>query len=119
MQAYKFIDEDPGNFGVHPLEKLFDCLLGLSKTEISVFIRILAHPGECCRGIARAEGKDRSVVQKVLKKLHDHGWIERLELERGKMTYTPLPPQEMRALLLRRIDETRARMIEVVNKAFP
>ena len=119
MQAYKFIDIGAEHLGASQLEKLFDCLLGLSKAEISVFMRILAHPGECCQELARAEGKDRSVVQKVLKKLHDNGWIERAELERGKMTYTPLPPQQMRALLLRRIDETRARMIDVVNKAFP
>lgn len=119
MQAYKFIAGDAGNSGVNQLEKLLDCLLGLSRAEISVFMRILSHPGECCQELARAEGKDRSVVQKVLKKLHDNGWIERAELERGKMTYTPLPTQQMRSLLLRRIDETRARMIDVVDKAFP
>jgi predicted transcriptional regulator len=118
MQEYKFLDIAVEGQGMHPIEDLFDCLLGLSKPEISVFMRLLAHPGGCCLELARAEGKDRSVVQRVLKKLFDNGWIERAELERGRLTYKPLPPPRMRELLLRRIEETRERMIDVVNQAF-
>jgi predicted transcriptional regulator len=113
-----FLDIAVEGQGVHPIEDLFECLLGLSKAEISVFMRLLSHPGECCQELAHAEGKERSVVQKVLKKLFDNGWIERDELEYGRLTYKPLPPQKMRELLLRRIEETRLRMIDVVNRSF-
>jgi predicted transcriptional regulator len=119
VQEYKFLDVGIDGQGTSAVEKLFDCLLGLSRAEISVFMHLLTHPGECCQGLARAEGKDRSVVQKILKKLFDNGWIEREELERGKLTYKPLSPPRMRDLLLRRIEETRERMVGVVNQVFP
>ncbi|MEX2684004.1 MAG: helix-turn-helix domain-containing protein [Candidatus Sigynarchaeota archaeon] len=118
MQVYRFFNASESDPTPIQLEKLFDCLLGLSRAEISVLMRILAHPGNCCQELARAERKDRSVVQKVVKKLFDRGLIRREELERGKLTYMPLPPDEMRDLLLRRIDETRLRMIDVVYRAF-
>ncbi len=118
MQESKFLAIDAGERGAGSIERLFDCLLGLTRTEISVFMRLYAHPGECCQELARAEGKDRSVVQKVLKKLFDNGWIEREGLERGRLTYKPLPSPRMRELLLHRIEETRHQMAKVVNQAF-
>ncbi|MBN2151285.1 MAG: hypothetical protein JW839_07570 [Candidatus Lokiarchaeota archaeon] len=119
MQKNKFLDIGAGNNGVDPVEQLFDCLLGLTKPEISVLLRILKYPDECCQELARAEGKDRSVIQKILKCLFDKGWIEREEGERGRLTYRTLPAHRMREMLLRRIEETRLHMIDVVNRAFP
>jgi predicted transcriptional regulator len=100
------------------VEKLFDCLLGLTKLERSIFIHLLEHPGECCQELAAREAKDRTVIQKALKKLFDKGWIERAESDRGKLTYKPLPAVQMRELLLQRIEETRQHMVDVVKQAF-
>lgn len=110
-----------------PLERMLGCLIGLSRMECQVFTRLLEHPGgECCQELARMERKDRTVIQKIMKRLLDIGLIERkpvplkaLDAKSYKFVYTPVARPVLRSLLLSMIDETRLRMIEVVDEVLP
>ena len=119
------MQKDPAGDELSPVERLFDCLLGLSKLERQLFMRLLDRPGECCQDLARRERKDRTVIQKAMKRLLDKGLIERQPVrtsgpERNtyKYVYAPIPIPELRARLLALIDETRLRMLDVVNRVF-
>ncbi len=124
---YKLVHESFLDGANAPLEQLLDCLLGLSKLERKIFKCLLEHPnGEFCQEIATRVEKERSQIQKAIKHLVDAGLIERKQVpvitsesKIFKYIYAPVPRPAMRALLLSMIDETRRRMIQVVDDAFP
>jgi len=125
--VYKLIQTDGTVEGSPSLEKVLECLLGLSKLECRIFQCLLAYPdGECCQELARQELKDRTVIQKTMKRLLGLGLIERKPVlvassDRNlyKFVYTPASSAALRDLLLSMIEEARLRMIEVVDESFP
>jgi predicted transcriptional regulator len=127
MDMYKLVHVGSLEDETTPLEQMLGCLIGLSKMECQIFTKLLEHPGgECCQELARMERKHRTVIQKIMKRLLDIGLIERKpvplkssDAKSYKFVYTPVPRPVLRSLLLSMIDETRLRMIEVVDEVLP
>jgi predicted transcriptional regulator len=124
---YKLVHENILDTANTPLEQMLDCLLGLSKLECQIFKCLLERPnGECCQELDQRVQKDRSVIQKAMKRLLEAGLIERKAVpiteptqKAYKYVYMPAPRPALRVKLLSTIDETRLRMIKVVDDAFP
>jgi len=83
------------------LEQILHCSFGLNKTEINILKHLLyIKEEETIEEIMKSVKKDRTTIQRSVKKLHERDLIKRrqLNLEKGGYVfiYSSKPKQEMK-----------------------
>ena len=94
-------------------------VVGINALDLQIYFEL------CCSGCSTVEdlseltGKDKSTIYKSLKHLVDNGFVKREVriLRKGgyKYIFTPVPPQELRDIILERIDNCFKQAMELIE----
>jgi predicted transcriptional regulator len=98
---------------------ILKCVLGITPSEIEVYMALFKHPDSGVDEIAESIDKDRSGVYRSLQSLLEKGLVERdyRILKQGgyKYLYKPIPVDELKNRLKNELRQWYKKLSEIVN----